>query len=78
MTHALLGPDHLLSTQMKILAWNCRGARRHDFDSSARNLFFRYNPDVVIIMETKLLFEQSTNIVNRLMFQDRIIVAAEG
>lgn len=63
---------------MKILAWNCRGARRHNFEAAARQLFFRYNPDVVIIMDTQLSFEQSTNIVNKLLYRDRIIVAAEG
>lgn len=33
---ALLGPDPLISTQIKIMAWNCRGARCHDFETTAR------------------------------------------
>lgn len=39
LTGALLGPDPLISTQMKIMAWNCIGARCYDFVSSARQLF---------------------------------------
>lgn len=76
LTGAFLGNDPILSTHMKIMTWNCRDARRQDFKTAARRLFTRYNPDVVIFMDTKLSVDQSNVVVNRLFYRENIIVAA--
>lgn len=68
-------PPPLFPLQMKILSWNCRGASRPEFITTARELIIRHNPQVLIIMEAKLSFDRATDIANGLLFEDKIIVS---
>lgn len=63
---------------MKILVWNCRGARRQGVVDAARALFQRFNPDLVILMETRTSVDGAVETIDQLMFHDQIIISAEG
>lgn len=78
LTGEYLGPDPLIITQMKILVWNCRGARRQGVVDAARALFQRFNPDLVILMETRTSVDGAVETIDQLMFHDQIIISAEG
>lgn len=72
----LFAPTPHYPLQMKILAWNCRGAASDEFFNEARNLISRVQPHVFIVMETKLAVDRSSDIANRLFFDDCIIISA--
>lgn len=55
-------------TQMKILVWNCTSVGRPEFVTTSRNLIHRFNPHVVIIMETRLAGNNATQVANDLLF----------
>lgn len=41
-------------SSMKMLLWNCRGARNDNFKTNIKDIHRDYEPDVVILMETKV------------------------
>lgn len=62
---------------MKILAWNCRGAHRNEFEDIARDLLFRHDPCIFIVMDTRVASEKATEIINNLSsLNDKITVSA--
>ncbi|KAL0443700.1 UNVERIFIED_CONTAM: hypothetical protein Slati_2092700 [Sesamum latifolium] len=63
---------------MKILSWNCRGASRAEFVVAARDLLQRYQPDIFIVMDTRLHADRSRAIIQRLPFSASIVTSALG
>lgn len=39
---------------MKMIFWNCRGARNQNFKDSMNDRINDYHPDLVILLETKV------------------------
>lgn len=65
-----------LIMQMRILAWNSRGASGNQFITEARNFIQRFQPQVFIVMETKLLSEQAQSVANNLFYENSVIVSS--
>ncbi|KAL0448944.1 UNVERIFIED_CONTAM: hypothetical protein Slati_1450800 [Sesamum latifolium] len=63
---------------MKILSWNCRGASRAEFVVAARDLLQCYQPDIFIVMDTRLHADRSRAIIQRLPFSASIVTSALG
>ena len=53
--------DHYTTGSMKFIFWNCRGAGNEDFKNLMRDLYRYYEPEVVVIMETKVEFANMGN-----------------
>ncbi|KAL0394858.1 UNVERIFIED_CONTAM: hypothetical protein Slati_4452000 [Sesamum latifolium] len=67
-----------LPPSMRILSWNCRGAGRHKFLIAVRDLIHRSNPEIFIVMDTRMHEERANPLIQRLPFIDSIILSSIG
>lgn len=63
---------------MNIIAWNIRGAAGMDFRRAFRELIAKYNPDAVILLETRTSGQHATTIISSLGFENYIKIDAMG
>lgn len=62
----------------KLLSWNCRGAANDRFWDEFRRLFFINSPDIVAIMETKVVFARMGNFFEQFGLISSCISDSEG
>lgn len=48
------------------IGWNVRGAGRIGFGSHVRYLIFKYNPDIIAFMETKVNSNKTDKIIGKI------------
>ena len=65
-----LTPNHWLV--MNIIAWNCRGALKLEFQNHVRELVQNHNPAMLIVMETRVGGDRTKEIMDRLPFDEAI------
>ncbi|CAN1292795.1 hypothetical protein LINPERPRIM_LOCUS21741 [Linum perenne] len=63
---------------MIMLSWNCRGARHEGFIPAFKNYNSRYKPDLFIIVEPRIIGSAALQIINKLGFDGRLVVDAQG
>ncbi|KAI7983920.1 hypothetical protein LOK49_LG15G02171 [Camellia lanceoleosa] len=63
---------------MKILIWNCHGARNNTFKRNLRELLRTHKPEILVLMETKVTFSSLGNFFNNLCFSASIVVDPIG
>ncbi|KAF7821806.1 reverse transcriptase [Senna tora] len=63
---------------MKILAWNVRGAANPEFRRVFRDMMPTYQPDMVLLTETRISGEHAENIIASLGFDNTFKVDAMG
>ena len=57
---------------MHIVVWNCRGALKPNFQSHVRELARNHNPDILVVMETRIGGVRASEIIDRLPFDGAI------
>ena len=57
---------------MNIIAWNCRGALKPEFQNHVRELVQNHNPVMLIVMETRVGGDKAKAIIDRLPFDEAI------
>ena len=57
---------------MNIIAWNCRGTRKLAFKSHVRELVHNHDPDILIVMETRIGGDRAKEITDELPFDGAI------
>ena len=57
---------------MNIIAWNCRGALKPEFQNHVRELVLNHNPAMLIVMETRVGGERAKAITDNLPFDEAI------
>ena len=57
---------------MNIIAWNCRGALKPSFQDHINELAHRYDPTILVVMETKVGGVRAKEITDRLPFDGAI------
>ena len=57
---------------MNIIAWNCRGALKPEFQNRVRELVQNHNPVMLIVMETRVGGDKAKAIIDRLPFDEAI------
>ena len=65
-----LTPNHWLV--MNIIAWNCRGALKPEFQNHVRELVQNHNLAMLIVMETRVGGDRTKEIMDRLPFDEAI------
>ncbi|KAF7827149.1 reverse transcriptase [Senna tora] len=70
--------DCSLPPNMKILAWNVRGAANPDFRRAFRDIMLIYQPDAVILTETRISGEHAEQIISSLGFDNTFKVDGMG
>ena len=63
---------------MNIVVWNCRGALKPNFQSHVRELVRCHNPDVLVVMETRIGGDRAKDISDRLPFDNAIHTETMG
>lgn len=63
---------------MNIISWNTRGVGSADFRRAFRDLCASYNPDLLILTETRLSGVRATNIISFLGFERYLKVDSIG
>ena len=63
---------------MNIVVWNCRGALKPNFQSHIRELVRCHNPDVLVVMETRIGGDRAKDISDRLPFDSAIHTETMG
>ncbi|KAL0420720.1 UNVERIFIED_CONTAM: hypothetical protein Slati_3094900 [Sesamum latifolium] len=63
---------------MKILSWNCRGASRSEFVVVAHDLIDRYQPQIFVVMDTRMTADRAPAVIQRLPFSDWVHTSAMG
>ena len=63
-------PDSCLV--MNIIAWNCKGALKPNFQNHVKELVQNHDPTILIIMETQVGGERAKEILDRLPFDGAI------
>ena len=71
-------PLPLISFIMNIIVWNSRGALKPSFQSHIKELVRVYDPDVFVVMETRLEGERVKDIIDRLPFDGAILTDTIG
>ncbi|KAI8013982.1 hypothetical protein LOK49_LG05G02478 [Camellia lanceoleosa] len=72
-------PPNLPSMDLlKLLFWNCRGAGNKNFKRNITEILRTHKPEILILMETKVLYSKMGNFFNRLGFTASIIVDPVG
>ena len=61
-----------LFIMMNIIAWNCRGALKPSFQDHINELAHRYDPTILVVMETKVGGARAKEITDRLPFDGAI------
>ncbi|GKV05206.1 hypothetical protein SLEP1_g17240 [Rubroshorea leprosula] len=59
LARTLLRANNSRVWSMKIISWNCRGAAKQSFQSSAMDLKRIHNPCIMLILETKISGDQA-------------------
>ena len=68
-------PDY---PSMKLLFWNCRGAGNINFKNTMADLHRDQSPDVIMLFETKVLFQSTKMYFDQLGFSESIIMDPVG
>nr|XP_023892655.1 uncharacterized protein LOC112004654 [Quercus suber] len=63
---------------MNIIVWNCRGALKPNFQSHIRELARKYNPAILVVMETRVGGDRAKEIANRLPFDGALFAETVG
>ena len=63
---------------MNIVVWNCRGPLKPNFQSHVRELVRCHNPDVLVVMETRIGDDRAKDISDRLPFDNAIHMETMG
>lgn len=53
---------------MTIIIWNCRGAQHHNFTPTVREIVNLYNPNILVIAETRIRATEVSCIIDKLSF----------
>ena len=67
-----VSPSRSLRLVMNIIAWNCRGALKPNFQDRVRDLVREHDPAIFVVMETKLGGTRAKQITDRLPFDGAI------
>ena len=67
-----------ISLIMNIIVWNCRGALKPNFQRHVSELVRIHNPDILVVMETRVGGDRAKEITDRLPFDGAIIVKTMG
>lgn len=67
-----------MSVGIRVVAWNCRGAKNQQFMCNARNLIATFRPSIFIILEPRIGGVVADAICNRLGLRDWVHSDAEG
>ena len=57
---------------MNIVVWNCRGALKPNFQSHVRELARNHNPDILMVMKTRIGGVRAREIIDWLPFDGAI------
>ena len=57
---------------MNIVVWNCRGALKPNFQSHVRELARNHNPNILVVLETRIGGVRAREIIDRLPFDGAI------
>lgn len=57
---------------MNILVWNCRGALKPSFKRNIRELVWKHDPAIFVVMETRIGGERAREITDDLPFDGAI------
>ena len=60
------------------IIWNCRGAFKPSFQKRVREMVQKYNPDILVVMETHVGVNRVREITERLPFDGAICSDAVG
>ncbi|KAL0296123.1 UNVERIFIED_CONTAM: hypothetical protein Sradi_6664400 [Sesamum radiatum] len=63
---------------MKVLSWNSRGVSRPDFMAAARLLIARHNPQVFVVLDTRIQEERAQPVIRRLEFDSSAVASPLG
>lgn len=63
---------------IKLSSWNVRGAGRKSFYSQVKFLMAKYNPDVMVFMETRVNSNKASKIVETLNWPNFVEIRPEG
>lgn len=63
---------------MRILSRNISGVGRKGFKDQLRELIRNHNPDIIILMETKVTSEKAQTIIKNITFPNYTDVPPEG
>lgn len=63
---------------MKIITWNCRGASSPRFFRNLKELVKKYNPTVLVLLETRTTSAKANRILNSFHFSKLAAVEAAG
>ncbi|KAL0361394.1 UNVERIFIED_CONTAM: hypothetical protein Sradi_3823900 [Sesamum radiatum] len=74
-TSRISRPPHYL---MKVLTWNCRRVSSTEFIPTARSLLARYNPQVFVVLDTRIQAERAAPIIRRLQFDGSAVSSSIG
>ncbi|KAF4393544.1 hypothetical protein F8388_023348 [Cannabis sativa] len=72
------GSYHAPQRLMKLLSWNCRGLGNPRAKKALRNLIRDQDPDVLFLMETKLVHRRMDGVWRRLGFAGGVVVGSSG
>ncbi|GKV14797.1 hypothetical protein SLEP1_g25615 [Rubroshorea leprosula] len=78
LAQILLGISNQSDWMVKIISWNCRGAAKHNFHSSAMDLKRTHNPAIMLVVETKLSGEDARSQAASLGFAKSFVVNSNG
>ena len=57
---------------MNSIIWNCRGASKPSFQKRVREMVQKYNPAILVVMETRVGVNRAREITKRLPFDGAI------
>ena len=57
---------------MNSIIWNCRGASKPSFQKRVREMVQKYNPAILVVMETRVGVNRAREITERLSFDGAI------
>ena len=63
---------------MNSIIWNCRGATKPSFQKRVKEMVQKYNPDILVVMETRVRVNKARDITERLPFDGAIRSDAVG
>ena len=63
---------------MNSIIWNCRGASKPSFQKRVKEMVQKYNPDILVVIETRVGVNRAREITERLPFDGAIRSDAVG
>ena len=63
---------------MNSIIWNCRGASKPSFQKRVKEMVQKYNPDILVVIETRVGVNRAREITERLPFDGAIRSNAVG